>query len=60
MNRGAAARHPAGIRVPKKPPTEAVNIAHATSVHAYYYGDGTMTISNLLHFIRGTALKDNP
>lgn len=46
--------------MPKKPPTEAVNIAHATSVHAYYYGDGTMTISNLLHFIRGTALKDNP
>lgn len=39
---------------------EAVNVAHAMSVHAYYYGDGTMTISNLLHFILGTALKDDP
>ncbi len=39
---------------------EAVNVAHAMSVHAFYYGEGAMTISNLLHFILGTALKDDP
>jgi MoxR-like ATPase len=39
---------------------EAVNVAHALSVHAHYYGDGRMTIANLIHFILGTALKDAP
>ncbi|MDT8450089.1 MAG: AAA family ATPase [Wenzhouxiangellaceae bacterium] len=39
---------------------EAVNVAHAICVHAYYYGDKVMTIDNLLHFLVGTALKDKP
>ena len=39
---------------------EAVNVAHALSVHAYYYSDGRMTIDNLLHFIIGSTLKDKP
>lgn len=39
---------------------EAVNAAHAACVHAFYYGDRIMTVANLLHFILGTALKDEP
>lgn len=39
---------------------EAVNVAHALSVHAHYYGEDRMTVANLLHFILGTALKDAP
>jgi len=39
---------------------EAVNVAHALSVHAYYYSDGRMTKANLIHFVLGTALKDAP
>lgn len=39
---------------------EAVNVGHALSVHAHYYGEGRMTIANLIHFILGTALKDAP
>jgi len=39
---------------------EAVNVAHAISVHAFYYGNRVMTIDNLLHFLVGTAMKDKP
>ncbi|MEE4329348.1 MAG: AAA family ATPase [Wenzhouxiangella sp.] len=39
---------------------EAVNAAHAACAHAFYYGDGAMTVAKLLHFILGTALKDDP
>lgn len=39
---------------------EAVSVAHALSVHAFYYAEGQMTIANLVHFILGTALKDKP
>jgi len=39
---------------------EAVNVAHALSVHAHYYGEGRMTVANLIHFVLGTALKDAP
>ncbi|MHA7835646.1 MAG: hypothetical protein ACX94A_14330, partial [Algiphilus sp.] len=37
---------------------EAVAVAHALSVHAYYYADGQMTMQNLVHYLLGTALKD--
>lgn len=39
---------------------EAVSVAHALSVHAYYYADGHMTMHNLVHYLLGTALKDKP
>jgi len=39
---------------------EAVSVAHAMSVHAFYYVGGRMTITNLVHFILGAALKDKP
>ncbi|MBU2875599.1 ATP-binding protein [Marinobacter salexigens] len=39
---------------------EAVSVAHATSLNAWYYGDGRMTIEQLMHHIVGSALKDHP
>ncbi|WXL27900.1 AAA family ATPase [Ectopseudomonas mendocina] len=39
---------------------EAVSVAHAACLSAWYYGDGKMTVENLLHHIIGSALKDNP
>lgn len=39
---------------------EAVNVAHALSVHGWYYNHGKMDMKSLLHFIIGSALKDNP
>jgi MoxR-like ATPase len=39
---------------------EAVSVAHAASLNAWYYGDGKLTIAYLLHHIIGSALKDNP
>jgi len=38
---------------------EAVSVAHAMGVHAYYYGNGAMALDNLVHFLIGAALKDN-
>lgn len=38
---------------------EAINVAHALSVYAFYYSDGRMNADDLVHFIVGTALKDN-
>lgn len=37
---------------------EAINVAHALSIHAWYYGNGAMDSENLLHFLLGSALKD--
>ncbi len=39
---------------------EAINVAHALSVYAFYYNDGVMKIGDLVHFIIGAALKDKP
>ena len=39
---------------------EAVSVAHAASLNAWYYGGGTMTIEHLVHHIIGSALKDQP
>jgi MoxR-like ATPase len=38
---------------------EAVSVAHAMGVHAYYYRNGEMELSDLVHFVIGAALKDN-
>lgn len=38
---------------------EAVAVAHAMGVHAYYYRDGKMQADDLVHFLIGAALKDN-
>ena len=39
---------------------EAVSVAHATSLNAWYYGEGRMTVEQLMHHIIGSALKDHP
>lgn len=39
---------------------EAVNVAHAVCVNAFYYSDGVVTPESLMHFILGSALKDHP
>ncbi|MEE4304741.1 MAG: AAA family ATPase [Wenzhouxiangella sp.] len=39
---------------------EAVSVGHAMCIHARYYSDGEVAIDNLVHFIVGTALKDQP
>lgn len=39
---------------------EAVSVAHAMGVHAYYYSDGEMKPENLVYFLIGAALKDSP
>ncbi|MEH6542109.1 AAA family ATPase, partial [Halopseudomonas sp.] len=39
---------------------EAVAVAHALMVYAWYYRDGKMAPEDLLHFMIGAALKDNP
>lgn len=39
---------------------EAVSVAHAASLNAWYYGGGKMTVEHLVHHIIGSALKDNP
>jgi MoxR-like ATPase len=39
---------------------EAVAVAHALSVHAFYYTEGRMSDENLVHFLLGSALKDKP
>ncbi|RFF28018.1 hypothetical protein DZK25_04965 [Wenzhouxiangella sp. 15181] len=37
---------------------EAVSVGHALCIHARYYTDGEVVIDNLVHFIIGSALKD--
>lgn len=39
---------------------EAVAVAHATSLSAWYFGDGTMTVELLMQHIIGSVLKDQP
>jgi MoxR-like ATPase len=39
---------------------EAINVAHALSVYAFYYNEGQMKLDDLVHFIIGAALKDKP
>ncbi|MDF1630433.1 MAG: AAA family ATPase [Alcanivoracaceae bacterium] len=39
---------------------EAINVAHALSVYAFYYHEGVMRVEDLVHFIIGAALKDKP
>lgn len=39
---------------------EAVSVAHAASLNAWYYGGGAMTIEHLMHHVVGSALKDEP
>ncbi len=39
---------------------EAVSVAHATSLNAWYYGGGSVTVEQLMHHIIGSALKDQP
>lgn len=39
---------------------EAVSVAHAASLNAWYYGGGAMTTEHLVHHVIGSALKDQP
>ncbi|WP_297792192.1 AAA family ATPase [uncultured Marinobacter sp.] len=39
---------------------EAVSVAHAASLNAWYFGGGTITMEHLMHHIVGSALKDQP
>ena len=39
---------------------EGVSVAHALSVHAWYYGDGRVSVAQLVHFLIGAILKDVP
>lgn len=39
---------------------EAVAVAHAMAVYAYYYRNGNMVPGDLIHFLMGATLKDNP
>lgn len=39
---------------------EAVSVGHALCIHARYYTDGNVEVDNLVHFIVGSALKDQP
>lgn len=39
---------------------EAVSVAHAMGVHAYYYRQGKMQVDDLVDFLVGATLKDNP
>lgn len=38
---------------------EAVSVAHAMGVYAYYYRDGTMLAEDFTDFLVGAAIKDN-
>ncbi|AOY87232.1 hypothetical protein BKP64_02995 [Marinobacter salinus] len=39
---------------------EAVSVAHAASLSAWYYGGGCLSVEQLMHHIIGSALKDQP
>lgn len=38
---------------------EAISVVHAMGVHAYYYRNSAMQLTDLVHFLIGAALKDN-
>ena len=39
---------------------EAVSVAHAMGVYAYYYREGTMVAEDFTDFLVGASIKDNP
>lgn len=39
---------------------EAVSVAHAASLNAFYYGNGVITVEQMMNHIIGSALKDQP
>ncbi len=39
---------------------EVVSVAHAICVHAHFYCQGQVSMDNLVHFVIGAALKDDP
>jgi len=39
---------------------EAVSVAHAASLNAWYYGGGRITLEQVMHHLIGSALKDQP
>lgn len=39
---------------------EAVSVAHAMGVYAFYYGEGRMRAEDFTDFLVGAAIKDNP
>lgn len=39
---------------------EAVSVAHAASLNAWYYGGGRITVEQVMHHLIGSALKDQP
>ena len=39
---------------------EAISVGHALCVHAHYFNEGKIVAENLMHFLIGAALKDNP
>ena len=39
---------------------EAVSVAHAMGIYAFYYRDGEMQAEDLSNFLLGAAIKDNP
>jgi MoxR-like ATPase len=39
---------------------EAVSVAHALCVYAHYYREGKILSQDLIHFLIGATLKDNP
>ncbi len=39
---------------------EAVSVAYAAGLHAYYYDSGQLTPDHLVHSLTGSALKDTP
>jgi MoxR-like ATPase len=53
-----------GVRVdkPKAPlsTAEAINVAYAAGLHAYYYGTGQLTPAELVLQLPGTVVKDAP
>jgi MoxR-like ATPase len=38
---------------------EAISVVHAMGVHAFYYRNSAMQLTDLVHFLIGAALKDN-
>ena len=39
---------------------EAVGVAYAAGIHAYYYADGAMNPAHIVHSLLGSAIKDTP
>ena len=39
---------------------EAVGVAYAAGLHAYYYSDGALSPAHIVHSLLGSAIKDSP